>query len=621
MAAMGLIEESYRLPLVPPSAARARQGHARAAGAEACSAPPRARHDATSQTAITALVRAGQRRAARTRRASVFARLRAELAAGRVRAAEPDAVVAHRLARQRLGEAGHPARLPLRRRRRHGHRTRAAGRSSTRTRCRCKRLDARRAACASCPAARRSATAPTSARGVICMPPMYINIGAYVGEGTLVDSHALVGSCAQIGKRVHLSAAAQIGGVIEPVGAMPVIIEDDVLVGGNCGVYEGAVVKRRAVLAAGHDPHRLDAGLRPAERPHHQARARAAARRARRRGRRARRARGDGRRRQGLGPVAGHAGHRQVPRRQDRHAHGARAMDPVGRSIVALDARASSTSTRRPAAKRDAGALAGRLPARRAATRVARAAGRRRPRSTCSRRSDDAARSCSPRTSTACRRSSRAGSRAACCSAAASATPRASWRRRSRPPSGCAPRGETRVGLLFVVGEERGSDGARVANEQRARRRPLPDQRRADRQPARRSRTRGVLRVRLHAHGPRGAFVVSRAGRVGDRQAARRADGGARRRRCRTIRVLGRTHYTVGLIDGGVAPNVVSPHAVGRGDVPHRRRAAQPCARRCDVVEGLVGRRARARDSRRAHAHACPASRPPCFRTRPTSRC
>ena len=89
------------------------------------------------------------------------------------------------------------------------------------------------------------------AAGVICMPPMYINIGAWVGEGTLVDSHALVGSCAQIGERVHLSAAAQIGGVIEPVGAMPVIIEDDVLVGGNCGVYEGAIVKRRGVLASG----------------------------------------------------------------------------------------------------------------------------------------------------------------------------------------------------------------------------------------------------------------------------------------------------------------------------------------------------------------------------------
>jgi 2,3,4,5-tetrahydropyridine-2-carboxylate N-succinyltransferase len=88
-------------------------------------------------------------------------------------------------------------------------------------------------------------------RTVVCMPPMYINIGAYVGEGSLVDSHALVGSCAQIGKRVHLSAAAQIGGVIEPVGALPVIVEDDVLVGGNTGIYEGAVIKQRAVIAAG----------------------------------------------------------------------------------------------------------------------------------------------------------------------------------------------------------------------------------------------------------------------------------------------------------------------------------------------------------------------------------
>ena len=86
---------------------------------------------------------------------------------------------------------------------------------------------------------------------VICMPPMFINVGAYVDEGTMVDSHALVGSCAQIGKRVHLSAAAQIGGVLEPVNAVPVVIEDDVLVGGNCGVYEGTLVHARAVLGAG----------------------------------------------------------------------------------------------------------------------------------------------------------------------------------------------------------------------------------------------------------------------------------------------------------------------------------------------------------------------------------
>ena len=88
-------------------------------------------------------------------------------------------------------------------------------------------------------------------RGVTCMPPMYINAGAYVDDGTMVDSHALVGSCAQIGKNCHLSAAAQIGGVLEPVGAMPVIIEDEVMVGGNCGVYEGTVVKKRAVLGSG----------------------------------------------------------------------------------------------------------------------------------------------------------------------------------------------------------------------------------------------------------------------------------------------------------------------------------------------------------------------------------
>jgi 2,3,4,5-tetrahydropyridine-2-carboxylate N-succinyltransferase len=88
-------------------------------------------------------------------------------------------------------------------------------------------------------------------RGVICVPPMYINVGSYVDDGTLVDSHALIGSCAQIGKNCHISAASQIGGVLEPVGAMPVIIEDDVLVGGNCGIYEGTIVKRRAVLGSG----------------------------------------------------------------------------------------------------------------------------------------------------------------------------------------------------------------------------------------------------------------------------------------------------------------------------------------------------------------------------------
>jgi 2,3,4,5-tetrahydropyridine-2,6-dicarboxylate N-succinyltransferase len=87
--------------------------------------------------------------------------------------------------------------------------------------------------------------------GVTCMPPMFINVGAYVDDGTMVDSHALVGSCAQIGRNCHISAASQIGGVLEPVGALPVVVEDDVLVGGNCGIYEGTVVKRRAVLGTG----------------------------------------------------------------------------------------------------------------------------------------------------------------------------------------------------------------------------------------------------------------------------------------------------------------------------------------------------------------------------------
>ena len=89
------------------------------------------------------------------------------------------------------------------------------------------------------------------ARGVICMPPMFVNVGAYVDENTMIDSHALVGSCAQIGKNCHISAASQIGGVLEPVGALPVIIEDDVMIGGNSGVYEGTIIKRHAVLGTG----------------------------------------------------------------------------------------------------------------------------------------------------------------------------------------------------------------------------------------------------------------------------------------------------------------------------------------------------------------------------------
>lgn len=89
------------------------------------------------------------------------------------------------------------------------------------------------------------------AKGVVCMPPMYVNVGAHIGTGTMIDSHALVGSCAQVGERVHLSAAAQVGGVLEPINASPVVIEDDVIVGGNCGIFEGTVVRTKAVIGAG----------------------------------------------------------------------------------------------------------------------------------------------------------------------------------------------------------------------------------------------------------------------------------------------------------------------------------------------------------------------------------
>jgi 2,3,4,5-tetrahydropyridine-2-carboxylate N-succinyltransferase len=105
-------------------------------------------------------------------------------------------------------------------------------------------------------------------KGVVCMPPMFINVGAWVDDGTMVDSHALVGSCAQVGKNCHISAASQIGGVLEPVGAMPVIVEDDVLVGGNCGIYEGTVVKRRAVARHRNHPQSLHPGLRPGSQHH-----------------------------------------------------------------------------------------------------------------------------------------------------------------------------------------------------------------------------------------------------------------------------------------------------------------------------------------------------------------
>ena len=201
---------------------------------------------------ITALVAAGadaDRRAAR----AIFAKLREALSAGEVRAAEPDAsspigwrvntwvkqgillgfrfgdVIDMSLTHvERLWQFFDKDTLPVRK-------FRAGAQSGIRI----------------VPGGSTIRDGAFLARGVICMPPMFVNIGAWVGEGTMIDSHALVGSCAQVGARVHVSAAAQIGGVIEPVGALPVIIEDDVLVGGNTGIYEGVIVKARAVIAAG----------------------------------------------------------------------------------------------------------------------------------------------------------------------------------------------------------------------------------------------------------------------------------------------------------------------------------------------------------------------------------
>jgi 2,3,4,5-tetrahydropyridine-2-carboxylate N-succinyltransferase len=204
------------------------------------------------ETDITALAAAGadaDRRAAR----AVFTKLREALSAGEVRAAEPDAsnpigwrvntwvkqgillgfrfgdVIDMSLTHvERLWQFFDKDTLPVRK-------FRAGAQSGIRI----------------VPGGSTIRDGAYLARGVICMPPMFVNIGAWVGEGTMIDSHALVGSCAQVGARVHISAAAQVGGVIEPVGALPVIIEDDVLIGGNTGIYEGAIVKARAVIAAG----------------------------------------------------------------------------------------------------------------------------------------------------------------------------------------------------------------------------------------------------------------------------------------------------------------------------------------------------------------------------------
>ena len=299
--------------------------------------------------------------------------------------------------------------------------------------------------------------------GVICMPPMYINIGAYVGDGTLVDSHALVGSCAQIGARVHVSAAAQIGGVLEPVGALPVIVEDDVLIGGNCGVYEGAVIKRRAVLASGT----ILTGSTPIydlpnERIIEPVAGQPLDRAGRRRGRAGHASDHQGHRPR-VGPLGRDADHRQVSRRADRRAHRPRSMDPLetvafARALIDID----STTGR----EREAGDwLAGVLRDRGYTVERAAAGARLREHPRHARR---ARRSCCRRTSTACRRSFRRSvrdgrlfGRGACDAKGILAAQLAAAER-------LRASGERRVGLLFVVGEERGSDGAALANQHAA---------------------------------------------------------------------------------------------------------------------------------------------------------
>ena len=246
MAAMGLLEEVYRLPVDVAEARVEREDPGRAERSQAVRRPG-ATHEPRRQKSLSSSRPApsADRDAAR----AMFARLREALSAGEVRAAEPDAsspvgwrvntwVKQGILLGFRFGDNVDASMdhgrwsfvdkdtLPLKKF------TVAAGVRIV-------------------PGGSSVRDGAYLAPGVICMPPMYVNIGAYIGEGSLIDSHALVGSCAQVGARVHVSAAAQIGGVIEPVGAIPVIVEDEVLVGGNTGLYEGVIVKARAVIAAG----------------------------------------------------------------------------------------------------------------------------------------------------------------------------------------------------------------------------------------------------------------------------------------------------------------------------------------------------------------------------------
>ncbi len=384
------------------------------------------------------------------------------------------------------------------------------------------------------------------------MPPMYINIGAYVGEGTLVDSHALVGSCAQVGSRVHISAGAQIGGVLEPVGALPVIIEDEVLVGGNTGVYEGAVIKTRAVIAAGTvltgstPVYDLPRGtiIRPICR-------RAAGDSGRGR-RRAGRARGDRRARARVGAGAGHARDREVPRRPYRHADGARSVDPVdpvalARRLIDIDSttgREGEVASVLAGYLRDRGYSVLEQPLRDGRANVIAAAGE--PQLVLSTHFD-----CVPPFFPSRLDGGLLYGRGACDAKGILAAQVAAAER-------LRAAGAVRVGLLFVAGEERGSDGAMAANRVASPSAFLVNGEPTDNRLG--AATRGVLRVKILAEG---RAAHSGYPELGESAVEKLVDVAMALRGVAwpSDELLGTTHYTIGLISGGVAPNVVPARA------------------------------------------------------------